>query len=78
MVHDLLQNHLLVNETSRDTVKAKLGVPAGEVTIKSGKSYAKCGSYNLGWCSGLGWDPDSLFVCYDEKGFISQSGHVQH
>jgi hypothetical protein len=37
-----------------------------------------CAAYSLGMCSGLGWDYDSLYICFAEDDKVARAGHVQH
>lgn len=73
MVRDLVRAHLVAG-TSRERVLALLGAPETGVKIEG----ASCDDYGLGVCSGLGWDYDSLYVCYAENGTVARAGHVQH
>lgn len=74
MVRDLVRNHLLIGATSREEVLALLGPAEFKVGIEG----QDCDDYGLGICSGLGWDYDSLYVCYAEDGTVARAGHVQH
>lgn len=74
MVHNLLQWHLQVGKAKRETVVALLGPEDRSVRIRS----EECEGYNLGMCSGLGFDYDSLYFCYAEDGTVTSAGHVQH
>ncbi len=73
MVRDLVLAHLVVG-ASRKQVLSLLGAPETKVKIEG----VSCDDYGLGVCSGLGWDYDSLFVCYAEDGTVARAGHVQH
>jgi hypothetical protein len=72
MVRSLRRNYLTVG-TSRAAVIDLLG--PDDFTGVDGP---ECLSWSLGMCSGLGWDYDSLFVCFDEKDLLVDAGHVQH
>jgi len=74
MVRNLLRTHLLIGETTRETVNALLGSMEYEVDIRG----RPCEAYSLGMCSGLGIDYDALYVCYADDGTISSTGHIQH
>lgn len=72
MVRSLLRDHLTAG-AKREAVIALLGPE--EFTDKDG---AGCLHWNLGMCSGLGLDYDSLFVCFDGAGHLIKAGHMQH
>lgn len=74
MTRDLLQNHLIIGETTRDMTAALLGPKEYDVEIQ-GQS---CAAYALGMCSGFRIDQDSLYVCYRENSIISLIGEMQH
>lgn len=74
MVRSLVREQLVVGTTTRAQVLSLLGPVEGLVKI----SGATCDDYGLGVCSGLGWDHDSLYVCYAGDGTVSLAGHVQH
>jgi hypothetical protein len=72
MVQSLRRNHLAVG-TGRDAVIKLLGAED-----MSSDDRPMCLHWFLGMCSGLGWDYDSLQVCFDEADRLIESGHVQH
>lgn len=74
MVRDLIRNHLKPNLTSREQAVALLGPPTRNITIGE----QSCTAYSLGYCSGFGWDPDSLYLCFDEQNKLHSAGTVQH
>lgn len=74
MVRDLVSGHIAVGKTTRQGVMDLIGSTRSHVKIEG----QTCDDYNLGMCSGLGWDYDSLFVCYAEDGTVRRAGHVQH
>lgn len=74
MVHDLISNHLTPQTTRSETVIELLGQSTYNVKING----LECPGYNLGMCSGLGLDYDSLFVCFDQNGTVAFAGHIQH
>lgn len=74
MVRDLVRGHIAVGQTTRQGVMDLIGSTRSHVKIEG----QTCDDYNLGMCSGLGWDYNSLFVCYAENGTVVRAGHVQH
>jgi hypothetical protein len=74
MVGDLLSNHIMVRQSTRDDVLGLLGAARYSVDIDG----HTCDGYRLGMCSGWGWDYDSLYICYDAAGVVGRSGHLQH
>ena len=74
MVRDLVRAHIALGETTRQGVLDLLGPTKGRVKIEG----QTCDDYNPGMCSGLGWDYDSLYVCFAGDGTVSAAGHVQH
>lgn len=75
MVRSLMKSHFQVGVTSRKRVTELLGTSEYEIDVVSGM---KCSGYDLGWCSGLGWDTDTLFVCFDENSLLTKAGTHQH
>jgi hypothetical protein len=69
MANDI-KNRVLKPGASRAAVKDLLGQPDNESSEKF--------EYNLGMCSGLGIDFDSLNIYFDERGVIVNAAIVQH
>ena len=74
MVRNLVNEYLMPEGTTRGTVAGLIGPAEYDVEIEG----RACDAYSLGMCSGLGWDYDSLYVCYGDDGKIVGAGHVQH
>ncbi len=70
MVWDLQRNYLKAGMGIED-VKRLLG-PSPKV------NGTQCIDYDLGMCSGLKMDYDSLYVCFDENWKLAASYTVQH
>lgn len=71
MVSSLIRRHLIVGKTSQSEVFQLLGSPERPIGQDG------CGHYVLGMCSGLGFDYDALYVCFDSQGTLISSGHRQ-
>ncbi len=74
MVRSLLQKHLIIGETSRSSAQALIG--SSELKVKIGTE--SCSEYYLGYCSGLRFDADTLFTCFDSQGLLTKVGTLQH
>ncbi len=74
MVRDLTKNYLVKGKTSRFQVSQLLGKVDGVFRFNN----QQCYRYFVGMCSGLRIDYDSLYVCFDNQGLVSSSGHQQH
>ena len=77
MVADLTARHLQPGQ-DRASVRSLLGPARSGALILPDGHHADCDHYPLGMCSGLGIDTDSLYICYDNAGRITVTGHVQH
>lgn len=74
MVRDLVNEYLMPEGTTRETVASWIGPAEYDVKIEG----RTCDAYALGMCSGFRWDYDSLYVCYGDDGEVVRAGHVQH
>ena len=74
MVHDLTRKYLGSSSVSREYVTHLLGHREYRLRVQN----QTCDGYSLGFCSGLGWDLDSLYICYDQHSILSSSGTLQH
>lgn len=72
MVEDLKKNYLKATITPEETVEL-LG-ETKNITASDGKS---CLKYNLGMCSGLKTDYDSLVVCF-KNNMLTKVSTIQH
>jgi hypothetical protein len=73
MVWSLTRNHLIVGKLKRDEAAKLLG-PDFYDRMRNGQS---CMIYNLGYCSGFGFDGDHLELCFDDSGLLTSSRHYQ-
>lgn len=74
MVQDLRQQFLRNGETSKSEVMGLIGAHDTNVTIRG----EQCEAHYLGMCSGMSFDGDSLYVCYDQNDTLVKSGHIKH
>jgi hypothetical protein len=74
MVQDLRQQFLHNGETSKSEVMELIGEHNTHVTIRG----EQCEAHYLGMCSGMSFDGDSLYVCYDQHDTLVRSGHIKH
>ena len=74
MVADLIEQHFTIGETWRDSFSPLLGEP----DFERQREGLLCLHQLLGYCSGMRWDYDSFFACYDDGGVLRRVGHLQH